>query len=220
MWFRNDFPASILKSDDHILSHLSIGFHPSWDWMKCHLFLDRCSVSIITSWVIALFLMQCSVNNLLDLAAFCGQTFFHFSVVFTFRSCFWTSYRYNFSMKVGLFTFLLSFYWEHREIIAENFLIWFLWELFVIAPRFCFSLPNSKIKHIFWSLLARRFNRPEDDLERRPREASGRTAAPLLLGHDGFGFSTSVFCYFECKLICMWLVFVPEICRFFGDNKN
>lgn len=156
--------------------------------MKCHLFLDRCSVylwgaekSLITSWVIALFLMQCSVNNLLDLTTFCGHTFFNFSVVFTFKSCFWTSYKYNFSMKVGLFTFLLSFYWEHRKITAENFLIWFLWELFVIAPRFWFSLPNSKIKCIFWSLLPRRFNRPEGDLERRPRAASTHSCAASAL---------------------------------------
>lgn len=154
--------------------------------MKCHLFLDRCSVSLygvekslITSWVIALFLMRCSVNNLLDLATFCGHTFLNFSVVFTFKSCFWTSYKYNFSMKVGLFTFLLCFYWEHREITAENFLICFLWE-FVIALKFWFSHSNSKIKYIFWSLLPRRFNRPGGDVERgqeRPRDYSCTASA-------------------------------------------
>lgn len=50
--------------------------------MKCQLLLDRSALSsyeveksLMTSWVIAFFLMQCSVNNLLDLATFVGMNF-------------------------------------------------------------------------------------------------------------------------------------------------
>lgn len=50
--------------------------------MKCHLLLDRSALSsyevkksLMTSWIIALFLLRCSVNNLLDLATFVGIKF-------------------------------------------------------------------------------------------------------------------------------------------------
>lgn len=57
--------------------------------MRYHLLLDRLVLSSCGNgdivhwvcWVIALFLMQCSVNNLSDLATFGEHRFFNFSVI-------------------------------------------------------------------------------------------------------------------------------------------
>lgn len=65
--------------------------------MRYHLLLDRLvlpsygSGGIVhgISWVIALFLMQHSVNNLSDLATLGEHRFFNFSVIlFAFKNCF------------------------------------------------------------------------------------------------------------------------------------
>lgn len=65
--------------------------------MKYHLLLDRlilpsCGSGEIVngiSWVIALFLMQYSVNNLLDVATLGEHRFLNFSVKsFAFKNCF------------------------------------------------------------------------------------------------------------------------------------
>lgn len=88
--------------------------------MKYHLLLDRlilpsCGSGKIVSglsWVIALFLMQYSANNLLDVATLGERRFFSISVLhcLLLKTAFEWGCKYNFSMKkFGLFTFFLSF---------------------------------------------------------------------------------------------------------------
>lgn len=105
--------------------------------MKYHLLLDRLvlpsygSGKIINgiSWVIALFLMEYSVNNLLDLAILGEHRFFSTSGLhcLLLKTAFGWSCKYNFSMKkLGLFTFFLSFVMRtlrnyHREFLFGYF---------------------------------------------------------------------------------------------------
>lgn len=110
-----------MKNEDNILSLLSLKISDMVKLNKAyHLLLDRFILSSCGDgeifngifWVIALFLMQYSVSNLLDLAALGEHRFFAFSVTLCLllKTAFEWSCKYNFSMKTfGLFTFFLSF---------------------------------------------------------------------------------------------------------------